>query len=150
MVTAYLNADLKEMIFISAPPGFVGDESNKILRLKKSLYGLKQSGRNWNDDLIGTFRSIGYTVSEYSDLCLLTRRTESDRLITWTVFVDDLNYTYHPCDEKEMERDLVKLKAKYKITDLGDTKHLLGMKVDYDFTRGILNLTQRPFIADIE
>ncbi|BAO40323.1 transposon Ty2-LR1 Gag-Pol polyprotein [Kluyveromyces marxianus] len=43
--SAYLYADLKEEIYIRAPPHI--KQKGKVLRLNKSLYGLKQSGANW-------------------------------------------------------------------------------------------------------
>lgn len=49
--SAYLYADLKEELYIRAPPhmGLPG----KVLRLNKSLYGLKQSGANWYETIRG-------------------------------------------------------------------------------------------------
>ena len=47
--TAYLNAGIEEECFVDQPPGFVKKNANGrsyVCRLKKSLYGLKQSGRN--------------------------------------------------------------------------------------------------------
>jgi len=49
--TAYLNASIDCEIFFEKPEGFeIASSSNDVLvyKLKKSLYGLKQSGRNWN------------------------------------------------------------------------------------------------------
>lgn len=43
--SAYLYADLKEELYIRAPPHL--QLKDKVLRLNKSLYGLKQSGANW-------------------------------------------------------------------------------------------------------
>ncbi|QEU61968.1 hypothetical protein KDRO_E08510 [Kluyveromyces lactis] len=43
--SAYLYADLKEEIYIRTPPHI--KQRDKVLRLNKSLYGLKQSGANW-------------------------------------------------------------------------------------------------------
>ena len=47
--TAYLNPSIEEEIFADQPPGIVTKKANGksyVCRLKKSLYGLKQSGRN--------------------------------------------------------------------------------------------------------
>lgn len=46
--TAYLHGTLKEIVYLEPPPGFENrlDKGN-IYRLKKALYGLPQSGRNW-------------------------------------------------------------------------------------------------------
>ena len=44
--SAYLNAPLKEMIYMKAPRGVLKPgQEGKVLRLKKGLYGLKQAGR---------------------------------------------------------------------------------------------------------
>ena len=45
--SAYLNGDLPELIFMNQPEGF-NDGTNKVLILRKSIYGLKQSGRVWH------------------------------------------------------------------------------------------------------
>ena len=50
--TAYLNAPIDCEIYIEQPEGFeqVGEDRETLVwKLKKSLYGLKQSGRNWNN-----------------------------------------------------------------------------------------------------
>jgi len=44
--TAFLHGDLKETIYMEQPESFVEDKS-KVCLLKKSLYGLKQSPRQW-------------------------------------------------------------------------------------------------------
>ena len=50
--TAFLNGALKESIYMRQPKGFV-DEGKEALvcKLKRSLYGLKQSARCWNEEL---------------------------------------------------------------------------------------------------
>ena len=48
--TAYLNAAIEEELFVDQLSGFVKNNANgksNVCRLKISLYGLKQSGRNW-------------------------------------------------------------------------------------------------------
>lgn len=46
--TAYLHAPIEEEIYMDQPEGFrqTGSEQRLVYKLKKSLYGLKQSGRN--------------------------------------------------------------------------------------------------------
>ena len=44
---AFTQAPIEDEIFMYEPEGFETEGEKKICRLKKSLYGLKQSARNW-------------------------------------------------------------------------------------------------------
>ena len=64
--TAYLNAKIDCEIYIQQPEGYeIFGKNNEILvcRLNKSLYGLKQSGRNWNSLLNKLFKENGFKQS---------------------------------------------------------------------------------------
>ena len=41
---AYVNADLEEPIYMQQPPGYIQQSNQHVLKLKKAMYGLKQSG----------------------------------------------------------------------------------------------------------
>jgi hypothetical protein len=56
---AYLNGNLKEEIYMAQPEGY-RDNSNKACQLIKTLYGLKQSGREWNIELDTQLGKRGY------------------------------------------------------------------------------------------
>jgi hypothetical protein len=56
---AYLNGDLQEEVFMEQPPGF-DDGSGRKCRLRKTLYGLKQSGKEWNRKLHGILTKHGF------------------------------------------------------------------------------------------
>jgi hypothetical protein len=62
---AFLNGELEEDIYMEQPQGFVhqGDE-HIVCKLHKSLYGLKQSPRAWNQKLNTFFKSIKFMKSE--------------------------------------------------------------------------------------
>ena len=52
---AYLNGELtnREVIYMQQPPGYPSPNSPKLVcRLRKTLYGLKQSGHHWYQKLI--------------------------------------------------------------------------------------------------
>ncbi|XP_073821289.1 uncharacterized protein [Musca autumnalis] len=52
VTTAYLNGTIDEDIFMEQPKGFEDpDNPDMVCKLKKSIYGLKQSGRMWNEKL---------------------------------------------------------------------------------------------------
>jgi hypothetical protein len=147
--TAYLHAPVEEDLYILAPKGFVGPEAGQVLKLNKSLYGLKQAGRNWNKDLVGTLISIGYTPCVNSDSCLFTKVSRSHRCILIAIFVDDIPHFFHRDDTAEMNEDKAKLMARYKIKDLGECVHLLGMRITRNRKDGTLRLDQQTYIESM-
>lgn len=58
VITAYLASDLEETIYMAPPLGLPGTE-NKVCRIRKGLYGLKQSARAWNQRIGQELRKIG-------------------------------------------------------------------------------------------
>jgi len=56
---AYLNGHLKETIYMKQPEGF-SDGTDCICQLIKTLYGLKQSGREWNIEFNNKMQAKGY------------------------------------------------------------------------------------------
>jgi hypothetical protein len=67
--SAYLNAELKEEIYIHPPEGFLGRGSGLVMRLKKLIYGTMQAGHNWWEKLDGAYKTLGYTHSR-ADQCV--------------------------------------------------------------------------------
>ena len=70
--TAYLHAPITQELYIDQPQGFeeVSNSGERLVyRLKKSLYGLKQSGRNWNILLHEHLANDGF-VRNHADHCI--------------------------------------------------------------------------------
>lgn len=47
------------------PPGFQYDKPNQVCRLTRSLYGLKQASRQWNEKLTHALISVGFVQAKY-------------------------------------------------------------------------------------
>jgi hypothetical protein len=71
--TAFLHADVDEDLYMQQPEGFEvqGKHSKLVCKLKKSIYGLKQAGRNWNKTLDSWLRDQHFVASKV-DPCLYT------------------------------------------------------------------------------
>ncbi|GJV88435.1 retrovirus-related pol polyprotein from transposon TNT 1-94 [Tanacetum coccineum] len=67
--TAFLHGNLEETIYMRQPPGFEEGTGNKVCLLKKSLYGLKQSPRQWYKRFDVYMVSNGFSRSNY-DSCV--------------------------------------------------------------------------------
>lgn len=79
--TAYLNGELNEEVFMELPADEFG--KSKIVKLQKSLYGLKQSGRSWND---GTMRKLGFFP--LSNECCIYKMGQHQLYVV--LYVDDV------------------------------------------------------------
>jgi hypothetical protein len=93
--TAFLHGNLQEEIYMNVPKGMSQDD-NTCLLLNKTIYGLVQSAREFNNKLLSTLKSMGFTVNK-SDPCLLTRWING-KVIKIGIYVDDFLFVgkeYH-------------------------------------------------------
>ncbi|KAE8692022.1 hypothetical protein F3Y22_tig00110863pilonHSYRG00024 [Hibiscus syriacus] len=88
--TAFLHGDLEEQIYMRQPEGFTqpGNE-HLVCRLKKSLYGLKQSLRQWYKRFDSYMIKIGYNRCEY-DCCVYVKSLDDGSFIFLLLYVDDM------------------------------------------------------------
>ena len=86
--SAYLNGIHTEEIYMKQPEGFINEKyPHRVCRLKKSLYGLKQSARCWHEALTEYLKDTGY-VQSTADGCIYYFKKINNFLIM-AVYVDD-------------------------------------------------------------
>lgn len=78
--TAFLNGDLEEKIFIEVPEGMNNANGERVCRLKKSLYGLKQASRAWNTKFTDFLADCGLMQST-ADNCIFHGVIDGDKVI---------------------------------------------------------------------
>ncbi len=82
---AFLYGILAETIYMNCPPGYPGP-LNHVLKLKKCIYGLKQSGRTWLHTLTAALLKNGF-VQLLSDTCVFIHLA---KMVIISVHVDDI------------------------------------------------------------
>lgn len=144
--TAFLNGFLDKIVFMKQPEGFImqGCE-DKVCKLNKAIYGLKQSSRAWNTRINDFLLDIGYVRSNYEP-CLYIKK-ENEKLTYIALYVDD--FFIFSNNENEVERVKKELSSNFKIKDLGEAKNCLGMKIIQDKEKGIIKLSQKNYIDAI-
>lgn len=85
---AFLHGDLNEEVYMRLPPGFSSSVPGKVCRLRKSLYGLRQSPRNWFAKLTSSLRKYGFQQS-HADYTPFTYKIGDD-VLSVLVYVDDI------------------------------------------------------------
>ena len=88
VATAFLNGELEEEVYMEQPEGFVvPGKEHLVCRLKRSIYGLKQSPRCWNTVLDCHLKKMGF-VQTTTDPCVY--RASGGEPIYLGVYVDDI------------------------------------------------------------
>ena len=126
VTTAFLNGDLKEEIYMKQPEGFVEKgKEHLVCRLRRSIYGLKQSPRCWNSVLDRKLKDMGF-VQTTGDPCIYVKEDDGDVFVI-AVYVDDMILA-GKSDEKisEVKQALAKL---FQMKDMGQLHSFLGIKV---------------------
>lgn len=90
VVTAFLNGDLEEEVYMEQPEGFIKKGCEKqVCKLKKAIYGLKQGPYTWNKKLDQTLQELKFKRSEV-DRSLYIRKENDGSIMYITTYVDDL------------------------------------------------------------
>ena len=124
-VLAFPQADLDTDVFMELPFGFDVDGSrNFVLKLNKSLYGLKNSSRNWFQHLTNGLKNRGFTPSQV-DPCVLYRE---DCIIL--VYVDDcIIFSRSKTINDSIVTSLQNGPENFQLTDEGDLNRYLGVDI---------------------
>jgi transposase InsO family protein len=136
---AYLHGRLNEIIYMAQPPGY-HDGSGRSCLLIRSLYGLKQAGNVWNQELNRVLAEIKFTQLK-TDYCCYIRR-EDDEFTILLVWVDDF-VSISTTDDRNnaAEKDL---KVHFDVKSLGQPNLLLGMKIHQE--NHLITLSQTHYI----
>ena len=146
MSSAFLHAEVDQDLYVQQPRGYVRyDDSGKelVMKLKKSLYGLKQSSRNWNNCLNDFLLSENFKRSD-SDACFYSK-FHNGSIIFILIHVDDLLIS------SSNKNDLISVKnamaKRFKIKDLGLLKWYLG--VEFKYSKNSISMSQENFIEKV-
>ena len=134
--TAFLHGKLKEEISMRLPEGSRID--GKCARLRRCLYGLKQSPREWYARLINYLLPLGFEITAF-DPCVLIHRKWN---LFLAIYVDDISM-FGP-QGTHMDCLLKALETEFEIKDLGPIHWLLGMKIEH--TDKAISLSQELYI----
>ena len=122
--TAFLNAELKEEVYIE-PPKYFEKRSNVVYKLKKGLYGLQQAPREWQLELHNHLRKENFNQGR-ADKSVFTLATPKFGFTAAIgIWVDDLLVVVKPAAEKYV---LDKISRKFPLEDKGEVKDFLGIR----------------------
>jgi hypothetical protein len=139
--SAYLNAELKEDIYIFPPEGFEGRGSDKVMKLNKSIYGTMQAGHNWWEKLDKAYKEMGYSRSR-ADQCVHTRVSETGETTTGTYTDDTLGGSSLVGEMEKAKKDIGNA---FRIKETDNVEFALGMRLTHDREKGTAMLSMEAY-----
>ena len=143
--TAYLNGDLDEDVYMTQPEGFPQGERGQLLKLLRSIYGLKQAGRQWNKKLSKKLLSMGFKCLQSDRSCYLYSNGTVNIILP--IYVDD--GTIAAKSDADIDKVIAQLGESFKVKDLGPTEWLLGIKIEQDPENGDIHISQRQYAVNM-
>lgn len=142
--TAYLHAPIDRDIYMEQPEGYKKEGDELVCKLEKSIYGLKQSGRNWNE-MLHTCLVDDNFIQNPTDHCVYTKESTETGKVIVVIWVDDLIIA--ASNTQSLERVKNMLSNRFKMKDLGRLKYFLGM--DFSQSDGWVKVSQRRFVEKL-
>ena len=116
-----------------------------MCKLKRSLYGLKQSPRQWNKRFDSFMLSHGFKRSKY-DSCVYIKHVNGSSIYL-LLYVDDMLIAAKSKVEITKLKKL--LSSEFDMKDLGAAKKILGMEITRDRKSGLLFLSQQNYVKKV-
>ena len=142
--TAFLNGKVTTEVYVNQPKGFE-DGTERVYKLSKALYGLRESPRDWYECFDKYVMKLGFRKSNV-ELCLYIHGKDED-IVYLLIYVDDLLICGK--DEKKINKIKILLSDRFKMKDLGEIDEYLGITVKHDYINGKMKLNQGKYINSL-
>jgi hypothetical protein len=143
--TAFLNGVVDEVLFCKQPPGFEVDD--RVCRMWKCLYGLKQASRQWYLKVKSDLLALGYITTE-ADQGLFLLPGPNNTIILWLVlWVDDFFLLSFSRALLDTHKDAIC--RLYKTRDLGQPSIFVGYEITRNTSLGTLHISQPRYLQEV-
>ncbi|CAB1109818.1 unnamed protein product [Ectocarpus sp. CCAP 1310/34] len=149
VAVAFLQPTIDKDVWVKPAPGQDAKDPATggimVYKLERSLYGLAQSPVLWYDTIDEVLVVIGFRPTQ-SDPCVYIHGS-GDTLVILTLYVNDILISGK---DPDLVADLKKeLQDRFEITDIGEVRLILGMKVTRSYENGTLVVSQKGYVKSI-
>ncbi|GKA02869.1 retrotransposon protein, putative, ty1-copia subclass, partial [Tanacetum coccineum] len=144
--TAFLNGYLNEEVYMEQPEDFVNQKFlNRVCKLKRSIYGLKQASRQWNKRFDDEIKRFGFSQNR-DEPCVNVKASGS--YVTFLIlYVDDILIMGNNIP---MLQDVKSYLGRcFAMKDLGEAAYIFGIKIYRDRSKRLIGLCQSAYIKKI-
>nr|GEW68158.1 hypothetical protein [Tanacetum cinerariifolium] len=144
--TNFLNGYLSEDVYMVQPKGFVDPKHpNKVCKLQRFIYGLKQESRSWNKRFDVEIKKIGFTYNP-DELCVYLKASRSNVAFLILYVNDILLMGNNVTMLQEVKSWLCKY---FSMKELGEAAYILGIKIIRDRSMWLIALSQSAYLEKI-
>ena len=144
--TAFLNGNVEEEIYMTQPEGFISTgEEQKVCKLQRSIYGLKQASRSWNIRFDTTIKEFDF-VKNPEEPCIY-KKVSGSAVTFLILYVDDILLIGN--DVGMLQSTKAWLSTRFSMKDLGEASYVLGIRIHRDRSRKLLGLSQSLYIDTV-
>src|SRR3954454_11984294 len=144
--TAFLNGKLTEDVYMTQPEGSVDPaNADKVCKLQRSIYGLKQASRSWNLRFDEVVTGLGF-IKNGRESCVYKKESGSS-IAFLVLYVDDILLIGN--DVKFLNTIKDSLKNNFSMKDLGEAAYILGIKIYRDRSRRLIGLSQGTYLEKV-
>lgn len=145
-VMPFLNGEVKNEVYMLLPKSFcIEAKQRKVCKLRKAIYGLKDSPLCWYEKFDSFMKSQIYVKSAY-DYCLYVKIT-GDVKVFVVIYVDDILICGSNC--REIINLKQSLKNHFKMKDLGMLGNYLGIHINQNLSEGYTSLSQKTYLENV-
>jgi len=142
--SAFLNGFIQEEVYVDQPSGFENQEKpNHVFKLKKVLYGLKQTPRAWYEHLSKFLLEKGFSRGQV-DTTLFIKKKLNDILLV-QIYVDDIIFgSTNDSLCKEFSQDM---QNEFEMSMMGELNFFLGLQIKQ--TKNGIFINQSKYSKDL-
>ena len=127
--TTFLNGNLEESIYMMQLEGFMSpDQEQKVCKLQRSIYGLKQASRSWNIRFDYVIKTYGF--EQNVDEPCVYKRIIDNKVVFLVLYVDDILLIGN--DVGVLSEVKCWLASQFQMKDLGEASYVLGIQLIRD------------------
>ncbi|KAK1620537.1 hypothetical protein QYE76_026054 [Lolium multiflorum] len=144
--TAFLNGDIDEELYMVQPKGFVDPKNaDKVCKLQRSIYGLKQASRSWNRRFDKVIKDFGF-IQCHGEACIY-KKVSGSSVAFLILYVDDILLIGNDIELLSSVKGY--LNNSFSMKDLGEASYILGIKIYRDRSRRLIGLSQSTYLDKI-
>ncbi|KAK1678385.1 hypothetical protein QYE76_039233, partial [Lolium multiflorum] len=144
--TAFLNGDIEEELYMVQPKGFVDPKNaDKVCKLQRSIYGLKQASRSWNRRFDKVIKDFGF-IQCHGEACIY-KKVSGSSVAFLILYVDDILLIGNDIELLSSVKGY--LNNSFSMKDLGEASYILGIKIYRDRSKRLIGLSQSTYLDKI-